>query len=63
MEPLEIDIIMGTKIHKVWKAAMRMEEIPRDEEFGLKKRMGALYEAWRPQIEAYRQARDAASVQ
>ncbi|KAL6906929.1 hypothetical protein GGI43DRAFT_246013 [Trichoderma evansii] len=39
---LDVSLIRGTKINKVFKAIMRLDSIPREEHFNFKKRSQAL---------------------
>lgn len=43
---LEASIIRGTKIHKVLKAMLKLQSIPRDEEYSFKQRAHALLAKW-----------------
>ena len=43
---LEASIIRGTKIHKVLKAMIKLQSIPRDAEYGFKKRSVELLAKW-----------------
>jgi hypothetical protein len=43
---LEVSIIRGTKINKVFKAILKLDSIPREEDFNFKKRSQALLDKW-----------------
>lgn len=43
---LEVSIIRTTKINKVLKAILRLDAVPREEEFQFKKRSQALLDKW-----------------
>ncbi|KAL7944820.1 hypothetical protein V8C42DRAFT_326009 [Trichoderma barbatum] len=43
---LEVSIIRGTKINKVFKAILKLDSIPREEDFKFKKRSQALLDKW-----------------
>lgn len=43
---LEVNIIKNTKIHKVLKAILKLDHVPKDEEHGFKKRSDALLSGW-----------------
>jgi hypothetical protein len=43
---LEVSIIRATKINKVLKAILKLDAIPREEEFQFKKRSQALLDRW-----------------
>lgn len=43
---LEVSIIRGTKINKVLKAILKLDSIPREEDFNFKKRSQALLDKW-----------------
>lgn len=43
---LEVSIIRETKIHKVLKAILKLEEIPKEDEFKFKPRSQALLDKW-----------------
>ncbi|XP_044714924.1 PWWP domain-containing protein [Hirsutella rhossiliensis] len=43
---LEVSIIRATKINKVLKAILKLESVPREEEFEFKKRSQALLDKW-----------------
>lgn len=43
---LEVSIIRATKINKVLKAILKLDSIPREEEFEFKKRSQALLDKW-----------------
>ncbi|POR31840.1 PWWP domain-containing protein 3 [Tolypocladium paradoxum] len=43
---LEVSIIRGTKINKVLKAILKLDSIPREEEFQFKKRSQTLLDKW-----------------
>ncbi|KAL7797825.1 hypothetical protein V8C43DRAFT_277082 [Trichoderma afarasin] len=45
-EDLEVSIIRGTKINKVFKAILKLDSIPREEDFKFKKRSQALLDKW-----------------
>ncbi|KAL1583840.1 hypothetical protein WHR41_07097 [Cladosporium halotolerans] len=49
---LEPSIIRTTKIHKVLKAIVKLASIPKDEEFGFKKRSADLLEIWNRRMES-----------
>lgn len=51
-ENLEPAIIRATKVHKVLKAIVKLSSIPKDEEFGFKKRSAAMLEIWNKRMEA-----------
>lgn len=44
---LETSILRITKIHKVMKAVLRLESIPREDEFNFRARSQALLEKWK----------------
>lgn len=43
---LEVSIIRATKINKVLKAILKLESVPREEEFEFKKRSQSLLDKW-----------------
>lgn len=43
---LEVSIIRSTKINKVLKAIMKLDSVPREEEFNFKKRSQSLLDKW-----------------
>ncbi|EHK26409.1 uncharacterized protein TRIVIDRAFT_229361 [Trichoderma virens Gv29-8] len=45
-DDLEVSIIRGTKINKVFKAILKLDSIPREEDFKFKKRSQALLDKW-----------------
>ncbi|RFU79697.1 pwwp domain-containing [Trichoderma arundinaceum] len=45
-QDLEVSIIRGTKINKVLKAILKLDSIPREEDFNFKKRSQALLDKW-----------------
>lgn len=45
-EDLDVSIIRGTKINKVFKAILKLDSIPREEDFNFKKRSQALLDKW-----------------
>lgn len=49
---LEASLIHHAKIHKVLKLIIRLESVPRDEEFNIKKRSAALLETWAERLSA-----------
>ena len=51
-ENLEPSIIRATKVHKVLKAIVKVQSIPKDEEFNFKKRSAATLEIWNKRMEA-----------
>lgn len=51
-ENLEPAIIRTTKIHKVLKAIVKLAAIPKDDEFGFKKRSIQMLEIWNKRMEA-----------
>ena len=46
LNPIEPQIIRATKIHKVLKAIIKLEPIPKDDEYHFKKRSSDLLNAW-----------------
>jgi len=46
LKDLEVSIIRGTKINKVLKAMLKLESIPREEEFHFKDRSQVLLDKW-----------------
>jgi hypothetical protein len=46
LKDLEVSIIRATKINKVLKAILKLETIPKEEEFKFKPRSQALLEKW-----------------
>ncbi len=51
-ENLEPVIIRNTKIHKVLKAVVKLNSIPKDEEYNFKKRSAAMLEIWNKRMES-----------
>lgn len=45
-QDLDVSIIRGTKINKVFKAILKLDSIPREEDFNFKKRSQALLDKW-----------------
>lgn len=45
-DELEVSIIRATKINKVLKAILKLESIPREDEFNFKSRSQALLDKW-----------------
>jgi len=45
-DDLEGEVIKKTKVHKVLKAIMKLDSIPKEEDFGFKKRCGELLGKW-----------------
>ena len=45
-DDLEVSIIKSTKINKVFKAILKLDSIPREDEFQFKKRSQALLDKW-----------------
>lgn len=43
---LEVSIIRTTKINKVLKAILKLDSVPREDEFGFKKRSQSLLDKW-----------------
>ncbi|EME79093.1 uncharacterized protein MYCFIDRAFT_198959 [Pseudocercospora fijiensis CIRAD86] len=51
-ETLEPSIIRQTKIHKVLKAIVKLASVPKDDEYGFKKRSTMLLDVWNKRMEA-----------
>ncbi|KXT04958.1 hypothetical protein AC578_10304 [Pseudocercospora eumusae] len=51
-ETLEPSIIRQTKIHKVLKAIVKLASVPKDDEFGFKRRSTTLLDVWNKRMEA-----------
>lgn len=51
-ENLEPAIIRATKVHKVLKAIVKLSSVPKDEEYGFKKRSATLLENWNKRMES-----------
>lgn len=45
-DDLEVSIIRATKINKVLKAILKLDSVPKEEEFGFKKRSQTLLDKW-----------------
>lgn len=45
-QDLDVSIIRGTKINKVFKAILKLDSIPREEDFNFKKRSQTLLDKW-----------------
>lgn len=51
-QDLEPSIIRTTKIHKVLKGIVKLDSVPKDEEYNFKKRSSAMLEIWNKRMEA-----------